>query len=211
MKGWFLCLVALHHRLIHCVQLRAIADIARRWPQLSERPPGNNVPGYMSRTIRKVRTDKFDTWIKPNSWLVQLVQTCDLYSCGWFPVHISCMSQKFRLFLASILSVINFWIFLLMYLGSISPAHIHSSVHGQGRTPVTTQCRAGRYKNSVLQNRLSTGSRTMATRRTIRCHWLIESAWVYRIFQDIRRSQTRSMRTYCWHQTAVIPVSKKIT
>ena len=40
---------------------------------------------------------------------------------GWFPVvYMSCMSQNFRLFHASNLSVRNFRIFLLMYTGSLS-------------------------------------------------------------------------------------------
>ena len=41
----------------------------------------------------------------------------------WFPaVYMSCMSQNFRLFHVSNLSVRNFRIFLLMYPGSVSPA-----------------------------------------------------------------------------------------
>ena len=41
---------------------------------------------------------------------------------GWEPaVYMSCMSQNFRLFLVSNLSVLNFRIFLLMYPGSPSP------------------------------------------------------------------------------------------
>ena len=32
-------------------------------------------PVYMSRKIRKFRTDKFDTWNKRNFWLMQLMQT----------------------------------------------------------------------------------------------------------------------------------------
>ena len=41
---------------------------------------------------------------------------------GWFPaVYMSCMSQSFRLFHVSNLSVRNFRIFLLMYTGSLSP------------------------------------------------------------------------------------------
>ena len=40
---------------------------------------------------------------------------------GWFPaVYMSCMSQNFRLFHVSNLSVRNFRIFLLMYTGSVS-------------------------------------------------------------------------------------------
>ena len=39
---------------------------------------------------------------------------------GWFPaVYMSCMSQNFRLFHASNLSVQNFQVFLLMYPGSV--------------------------------------------------------------------------------------------
>ena len=39
---------------------------------------------------------------------------------GWFPaVYMSCMSQNFRLFHVSNLSVRNFRIFLLMYTGSV--------------------------------------------------------------------------------------------
>ena len=39
---------------------------------------------------------------------------------GWFPVvYMSCMSQNFRLFHVSNLSVRNFLIFLLMYTGSL--------------------------------------------------------------------------------------------
>ena len=39
---------------------------------------------------------------------------------GWFPaVYMSCMSQNFRLFHVSNLSVRNFRIFLLMYTGSM--------------------------------------------------------------------------------------------
>ena len=41
---------------------------------------------------------------------------------GWFPaVYMSCMSQNFRLFHVSNLSVRNFRIFLLMYTGSLTP------------------------------------------------------------------------------------------
>ena len=41
---------------------------------------------------------------------------------GWFPaVYMSCMSQNFRLFHVSNLSVRNFRIFLLMYTGSLIP------------------------------------------------------------------------------------------
>ena len=32
-------------------------------------------PGYMSRKIRKFRTDKFDTWNKRKFWLMQLMWT----------------------------------------------------------------------------------------------------------------------------------------
>ena len=40
---------------------------------------------------------------------------------SWFPaVYMSCMSQSFRLFHVSNLSVRNFRIFLLMYTGSVS-------------------------------------------------------------------------------------------
>ena len=66
-------------------------------------------PGYMSRKIRKFRKDKFDTRNKRKFWL------------GWEPaVYMSYMSQNFRLFLVSNLSVQNFRIFLLMYSGSLS-------------------------------------------------------------------------------------------
>ena len=42
---------------------------------------------------------------------------------GWFPaVYMSCMSQNFRLFHVSNLSVRNFRIFLLMYPGSLTVA-----------------------------------------------------------------------------------------
>ena len=48
---------------------------------------------------------------------------------GWFPaVYMSCMSQNFRLFHVSNLSVRNFRIFLLMYPGSML-AVLHRSVY----------------------------------------------------------------------------------
>ena len=47
---------------------------------------------------------------------------------GWFPaVHISCMSQNFRLFHVSNLSVRNFRISLLMYPGSQSRVSAHAA------------------------------------------------------------------------------------
>ena len=51
---------------------------------------------------------------------------------GWFPaVYMSYMSQNFRLFHASNLSVRNFRIFLLMYTGRATPAH-SSAQFGRG-------------------------------------------------------------------------------
>ena len=52
---------------------------------------------------------------------------------GWFPaVYMSCMSQNFRLFHVSNLSVRNFRIFPLMYTGSLiraTPAARHANVN----------------------------------------------------------------------------------
>ena len=71
-------------------------------------------PGYMSRKIRKFRTDKFDTWKTEISTYATRVN-------GWEPaVYMSCMSQNVRLFHVSNLSVRNIRIFLLMYPGSLS-------------------------------------------------------------------------------------------
>ena len=63
------------------------------------------VPGYMNRTIRKFRTDNFDTCNKRKFLLKRLMQA----------VYMSCMSQNFRLLHVSKLSVRNLRIFLLMY------------------------------------------------------------------------------------------------
>ena len=50
---------------------------------------------------------------------------------GWFPaVYMSCMSQNFRLFHVSNLSVRNFRIFLLMYTGSM-PARSAGADRGE--------------------------------------------------------------------------------
>ena len=76
-------------------------------------------PVYMSRKIRKFRTDKFDT-LKQTEILTHATHVN-----GWEPaVYMSCMSQNFRLFHVSNLSVRNFRIFLLMYTGSLTtPFH----------------------------------------------------------------------------------------
>ena len=71
---------------------------ADHWP--ISRSMAQTDPVYMSRKIRKFRTDKFDTWN------------------GWFSaVYMSCMNQNFRLFHVSNLSVRNFRIFLLIHTG----------------------------------------------------------------------------------------------
>ena len=65
-----------------------------------ETPParsGHIDPVYMSRKIRKFRTDKFDTWNKRHIWGPA--------------VYMSCMSQNCRLFHVSNLSVRNFEFF----------------------------------------------------------------------------------------------------
>ena len=68
-------------------------------------------PVYMSRKIRKFRTDKFDTWNKRKFWLMWL---------GFQPLCMSYTSQNFRLFQVSNLSVLNFRICLLMYPGCLT-------------------------------------------------------------------------------------------
>ena len=40
-------------------------------------------PGYMSRKIRKFRTDKFDTWHKRKFWLLQLMWTAGSQPFTW--------------------------------------------------------------------------------------------------------------------------------
>ena len=40
-------------------------------------------PVYMSRKIRKFRTDKFDTWNKRKFWLMQLMQTAGSQPLTW--------------------------------------------------------------------------------------------------------------------------------
>ena len=63
-------------------------------------------PGYMSRKIRKFRTDKFDTRNK-RKFLSHVTHVN-----GWFPaIYMSYMNENFRLFLVSNLSVLNFRIF----------------------------------------------------------------------------------------------------
>ena len=87
-------------------------------------------PGYISRKIRKFRTDKFDRWNKRKFWLMKLMVN------GWEPaVYMSFMSQNFRLFHLSNLSVRNFRIFLLMYPGSvIGQATAAAGLIGRPRT-----------------------------------------------------------------------------
>ena len=51
---------------------------------------------------------------------------------GWFPaVYLSCMSQNFRLFHVSNLSVRNFRILLLMYPGSVTRLSRHTRLFGR--------------------------------------------------------------------------------
>ena len=78
------------------------------------RPFVENDHVYMIRKIRKFRTDKFDTWKQTE------ILTYGTHVNGWEPaVYMSCMSQNFRLFHVSNLSVRNFRIFLLMYTWSM--------------------------------------------------------------------------------------------
>ena len=78
--------------------------------------------GYMSRKIRKFRTDKFD--VKQTE-----VLTDATHVNGWFPdVYMNAMSQIFCLFHVSNLSVRNFWIFCSCIRG-------HSAGAGRSFSP----------------------------------------------------------------------------
>ena len=69
-------------------------------------------PVYMSRKIRSF--ERINSIRETNGNF----DSCNSVN-GWFPaVYMSCMSQNFRLFHVSNLSVRNFRIFLLMYTGS---------------------------------------------------------------------------------------------
>ena len=69
-------------------------------------------PGYMSR--------KFESFERINSIRETNGNFDSCNSCERRAVHMSCMSQNFRLFHLSNLSVRNFRIFLLMYTGSMT-------------------------------------------------------------------------------------------
>ena len=81
-------------------------------------------PGYMSRKIIKFE--------RINSLREIEVLTHVTHVNGWFPaVYVSCMSQNFRLFHVSNLSVRNFRIFLLMYPGSPTGQTVTSATAGR--------------------------------------------------------------------------------
>ena len=67
---------------------------------------------------------------------------------GWFPaVYMSCMSQHFRLFHLSNLSVRNFRIFLLMYTGSAARRGEERRLSGED-TYASRALREGRLRSS---------------------------------------------------------------
>ena len=101
---------------------------AQRRRTLSRERGWNTDPVYMSRKIRKFRTDKFR--VKQTEILTHATHVN-----GCFPaVYMSCMSQNFRLFHVSNLSVRNFRIFPLMYTGSLSP--VPYALHGGASSDV---------------------------------------------------------------------------
>ena len=128
-------------------------------------------PVYMSRKIRKFRTDKFD--MKQTEILIHTTHVN-----GWEPaVYMSCMSQNFRLFHVSNISVRNFRIFLLMYTGSLifrrgrfshgvlqagrsGAPNLHYRIPRQAQAPLQYRCkyrmscprsnRQGRIQRTVL-------------------------------------------------------------
>ena len=80
-------------------------------------PAGDIDPGYTSRKIRKFGTDKFDGATK------MMVLTHLAHVNGWkLAVYMSCMSENFRLFHASNLSVLNFRFFSAHVSGLIAAA-----------------------------------------------------------------------------------------
>ena len=73
-----------------------------QWPRIHEQK-NSNVPNGQIRYVKQTETSTHATHVN-----------------GWFPaVYMSCMSQSFRLFHVSNLSVRNFRIFLLMYPGPV--------------------------------------------------------------------------------------------
>ena len=71
---------------------------------------------------------------------------------GWFPaVYMSCMSQNFRLFHVSNLSVRNFRIFLLMYMWSVTTSRFRLACSEEWNAPA---CGADQHRRSRETPRL---------------------------------------------------------
>ena len=88
-------------------------------------------PGYMSRKIRKFRTNKFDTWKTEILTHATHVNGCEP------AVYMSCMSQNFRLFHVSNLSVWNFRFFTRISGGLCVPCRWRDAL------PETRECSDG--------------------------------------------------------------------
>ena len=91
----------------------------------------------MSRKIVKISNGSIQYVKQPEIW------THATHVNGWEPaVYMSCMSQNFRLFHVSNLSVLNFPIVLLMYLGPVTLTRAGPgrwrALSGRRRPPLST-------------------------------------------------------------------------